>query len=71
MKSYWNNTEKKNKRRKTDNRRKNYRRMSQISESEIEDIMIEIHKMNLNKTKDVNPVTPQFSGVIFFNSAHE
>ena len=43
-----------NKRRKTDNRRKTYRRMSQISESEIEDIMIEIQRMNLNDIKDVN-----------------
>ena len=31
--------------------------MSQISDSEIEDIMIEIQKMNLNETKKV--VTPQ------------
>ena len=30
--------------------------MSQISESEIEDIMIEIQRMNLNETKDVNPI---------------
>ena len=30
--------------------------MSQISESEIEDIMIEIQIMNLNDTKDVNPI---------------
>ena len=30
--------------------------MSQISNSEIEDIMIEIHLMNLNETKDVNPI---------------
>ena len=30
--------------------------MSQISENEIEDIMIEIHIMNLNETKDVNPI---------------
>ena len=30
--------------------------MSQISESEIKDIMIEIHRMNLNDTKDVNPI---------------
>ena len=28
--------------------------MSQISDSEIEDIMIEIQKMNLNETKEVN-----------------
>ena len=48
--------ERKNKRRKTDNRGKNYRRMSQISESEIEHIMIEIQRMNLNDTKDVNPI---------------
>ena len=30
--------------------------MSQISESVIEDIMIEIQRMNLNDTKDVNPI---------------
>ena len=30
--------------------------MSQISESEIEDIMIQIQRMNLNDTKDVNPI---------------
>ena len=30
--------------------------MSQISNNEIEDIMIEIQKMNLNETKDVNPI---------------
>ena len=30
--------------------------MSQISESEIEDIMIEIQRMNLNDIKDVNPI---------------
>ena len=30
--------------------------MSQISESEIEDIMIEIQIMNLNETKYVNPI---------------
>ena len=30
--------------------------MSQISESDIEDIMIEIQRMNLNETKDVNPI---------------
>ena len=30
--------------------------MSQISESEIEDIMIEIQIMNLNETKDVNSI---------------
>ena len=30
--------------------------MSQISDSEIEDIMIEIQRMTLNKTKDVNPI---------------
>ena len=30
--------------------------MSQISDSEIEDIMIEIQKMNLNETKEVNPI---------------
>ena len=30
--------------------------MSQISNSEIEDIMIEIQIMNLNETKDVNPL---------------
>ena len=30
--------------------------MSQISESEIKDIMIEIQRMNLNETKDVNPI---------------
>ena len=28
--------------------------MSQISDSEIEDIMLEIRRMNLNETKDVN-----------------
>ena len=30
--------------------------MSQISDSEIEDLMIEIQKMNLNEKKDVNPI---------------
>ena len=30
--------------------------MSQISDSEIEDIMIEIQRMNLNETKEVNPI---------------
>ena len=30
--------------------------MSQISDSEIEDIMLEIQILNLNKTKDVNPI---------------
>ena len=30
--------------------------MSQISESDIEDIMIEIQRMNLNETKVVNPI---------------
>ena len=30
--------------------------MSQVSESEIENIMIEIQRMNLNETKDVNPI---------------
>ena len=30
--------------------------MSQINDSEIEDIMIEIQKMNLNETKDGNPI---------------
>ena len=30
--------------------------MSQISESEIEDIMIKMHRMNLNEIKDVNPI---------------
>ena len=30
--------------------------MSQISDSEIEDIMIEIQIMNLNETKEVNPL---------------
>ena len=30
--------------------------MSQISDSEIEDIMIEIQKINLNETKEVNPI---------------
>ena len=30
--------------------------MSQISESEIEDIMIEIQRMNLNETKEVNHI---------------
>ena len=30
--------------------------MSQISESDIEDIMIEIQRMNLNETKAVNPI---------------
>ena len=48
--------EKKYKRIKTDNRRIKCRRISQISESEIEDIMIKIQRMNLNKTKDVNHV---------------
>ena len=47
---------KKNKRRKTYNRKRNCRKMSQISKSEIEDIIIEIQRMNLNKTKDVNPI---------------
>ena len=28
--------------------------MSQISDSEIEDIMIEIQRMNLNETKELN-----------------
>ena len=32
--------------------------MSQISDNEIEDIMIEIQKMNLIETKDVNPIGP-------------
>ena len=36
--------------------KKNCRRMSQINESEIEDIMIEIQRMSLNETKDVNPI---------------
>ena len=30
--------------------------MSQISNSGIEDIMIEIQRMNLNETKEVNPI---------------
>ena len=30
--------------------------MSQISDCEIEDIMIKIQRMNLNETKDVNPI---------------
>ena len=30
--------------------------MSQISDSEIEDIMIEIQRMNLNEIKEVNPI---------------
>ena len=30
--------------------------MSQISNSEIEDIMIEIQRMNLNEIKEVNPI---------------
>ena len=30
--------------------------MSQINESEIEDIMIEIHRMNRNEIKNVNPI---------------
>ena len=30
--------------------------MSQISDNEIEDIMLEIQIMNLNETKDVNPI---------------
>ena len=30
--------------------------MSQISESDIENIMIEIRRMYLNETKDVNPI---------------
>ena len=30
--------------------------MSQISESEIEDIMIKIQRMNLNDTKNINPI---------------
>ena len=30
--------------------------MSQINESEIEDIMIEIQRMNLSETKDVNSI---------------
>ena len=30
--------------------------MSQISNSEIEDIMIEIQRMNLNETKEVNHI---------------
>ena len=30
--------------------------MSQISESEIEDIMIETQRMNLNETKEVNHI---------------
>ena len=30
--------------------------MSKISDSEIEDIMIEIQRMNLNETKEVNPI---------------
>ena len=47
---------KKNKRKKTSNRKINRRRMSQISESEIEDIMIEIQRMNLNETKNVSPI---------------
>ena len=30
--------------------------MSQISNSEIEDIIIEIQRMNLEETKEVNPI---------------
>ena len=30
--------------------------MSQISNSEIEDIMIEIQRLNLNEIKEVNPI---------------
>ena len=30
--------------------------MSQICNSEIEDIMIEIQRMNLNEIKEVNPI---------------
>ena len=30
--------------------------MSQISNSDIEDILIEIQRMNLEKTKEVNPI---------------
>ena len=30
--------------------------MSQISNSEIQDIMIEIQRMNLEETKEVNPI---------------
>ena len=41
---------------KTSNRKRNCRIMSQISKSKIEDIMIEIHIMNLNETKDMNPI---------------
>ena len=44
---------KKNKRRKTGNRKQTCKRTSQISESEIEDILIEIKRMKLNETKDV------------------
>ena len=36
---------------KTNNRRRYCKRISLISNSEIEDIMIEIQKMNLNETK--------------------
>ena len=45
---------KKKKRRKTSNRKRNYRRISQINENEIENIMIEIQVMNLDETEDVN-----------------
>ena len=30
--------------------------MSQISNNEIDDIMIEIQRMNLNEIKEVNPI---------------
>ena len=30
--------------------------MSEISNNEIEDLMIEIQRMNVNETKDVNPI---------------
>ena len=40
----------------TSNRRRNCIRMRQISESEIEEIIIDIQRMNLNETKDVNSI---------------
>ena len=48
--------EKKNKIRKINNKIRYRKRMSQISDSEIKDKLIEIQKMNLNDTKDVNPI---------------
>ena len=47
---------KKIKRRKTNNRRRDCKRICLISDIEIEDIMIEIQRKNLNETKDVNPI---------------